>query len=521
MRSPTWLAIALIVWSAVLGLAWLRIHDFSPEVPAYMAIGSLLVWSAFFFHALAPRLPVNRWGWLGFLGAWFFMTLAPSSSVVPIATEMAAERRIYLALAAVVVLVLVGVETLRRSADDPSDARARSCRTGTLAAVTVFYLWVSGWLTHRWVEAYRTPTMERLAVLFAAEWTVRLTVAVSAAIGAYILIRARPTVRAALAVAIVLALAVTSAVRGSMYSDTEAIWGDVTVKIPENARGWNNLGITRVEKGSIVEGKVALQRAIAAGPGFRPAWAWLAALARSQGRKEEEERLLEQMIVLEPNHAPSLSRLGELLVDMGRPREAIPYLERAVAARPSAEDWTMYGTALAQSGQHDRALSAFDNSLLVDPYQAAAHLNKGSTLVSAGRYADAVPVLRAALERDPLSVVAQTNLAMAYAGLGQADQAIRAGRQAIALSPQSPQLHAMLGGLLNRFGRVADAEQQLTLAVQLLPDDPDSLFQLGVVRTSLGKRDEAIAAFRQALRVNADYRPAREALERLGAAPPR
>src|SRR5439155_21985911 len=114
----------------------------------------------------------------------------------------------------------------------------------------------------------------------------------------------------------------------------------------------------RVEKGSIVEGKVALQRAIAADPGFRPAWAWLAALTRGQGRKEEEERLLKQMIVLEPNHAPSLSRLGELLVDMGRPREAIPYLERAVAARPSAEDWTMYGTALAQSGQHDRALSA-------------------------------------------------------------------------------------------------------------------------------------------------------------------
>ena len=34
---------------------------------------------------------------LGFLGAWFFLTLAPTSSVMPIATEVGAERRMYLA----------------------------------------------------------------------------------------------------------------------------------------------------------------------------------------------------------------------------------------------------------------------------------------------------------------------------------------------------------------------------------------------------------------------------------------
>jgi Flp pilus assembly protein TadD len=38
---------------------------------------------------------------VAFLGAWFFVTLAPSSSVVPIATEVGAERRMYLPLMAV------------------------------------------------------------------------------------------------------------------------------------------------------------------------------------------------------------------------------------------------------------------------------------------------------------------------------------------------------------------------------------------------------------------------------------
>ncbi len=48
---------------------------------------------------------VRRRHWLGFIGVWFFAILAPTSSVVPIVSEVAAERRMYLPLAAVVVLV--------------------------------------------------------------------------------------------------------------------------------------------------------------------------------------------------------------------------------------------------------------------------------------------------------------------------------------------------------------------------------------------------------------------------------
>jgi Flp pilus assembly protein TadD len=72
-------------------------------VLAALALGTIRAW----------RTPSTRW--LGFCGAWFFLLLAPSSSVVPVPTEVAAERRIYLALAAViVVLVIGGAELVRR-----------------------------------------------------------------------------------------------------------------------------------------------------------------------------------------------------------------------------------------------------------------------------------------------------------------------------------------------------------------------------------------------------------------------
>jgi Flp pilus assembly protein TadD len=48
-----------------------------------------------------------KWPRAGFLGLWFFLTLAPTSSILPIPTEVGAERRMYLPLMAIVSLVVV------------------------------------------------------------------------------------------------------------------------------------------------------------------------------------------------------------------------------------------------------------------------------------------------------------------------------------------------------------------------------------------------------------------------------
>lgn len=53
---------------------------------------------------------------VGFLGAWFFLILAPSSTVVPIGTEIAAEHRMYLPLASVIAGVCTGLYSLGRMA---------------------------------------------------------------------------------------------------------------------------------------------------------------------------------------------------------------------------------------------------------------------------------------------------------------------------------------------------------------------------------------------------------------------
>ncbi len=53
----------------------------------------------------ATAVALRRWPAAGFCGLWFFALLAPTSSVVPIATQTIAEHRVYLALAAPLALL--------------------------------------------------------------------------------------------------------------------------------------------------------------------------------------------------------------------------------------------------------------------------------------------------------------------------------------------------------------------------------------------------------------------------------
>jgi hypothetical protein len=68
---------------------------------------------------IAGLLAATLWGlWrrspAAFAGAWFFLILAPSSSVIPVVTEVAAEHRMYLPVAGVIALVVLGLDGLWR-----------------------------------------------------------------------------------------------------------------------------------------------------------------------------------------------------------------------------------------------------------------------------------------------------------------------------------------------------------------------------------------------------------------------
>ena len=92
----------LTVWPHPLALDHGKgvVESVSEALPYMLAIMVLVAGTV---YALARRWTV------GFLGAWLFVILAPSSSILPIVTETSAEHRMYLPLAALAALAAAGL----------------------------------------------------------------------------------------------------------------------------------------------------------------------------------------------------------------------------------------------------------------------------------------------------------------------------------------------------------------------------------------------------------------------------
>ncbi len=86
--------------------------------PVASSLGDVLPWAILIFGLLGLTLFALRfYPWAGFLGAWFFVILAPTSTFIPIA-DLAFEHRMYLPLAAVMTMAAACVQWMvgRRAA---------------------------------------------------------------------------------------------------------------------------------------------------------------------------------------------------------------------------------------------------------------------------------------------------------------------------------------------------------------------------------------------------------------------
>jgi Flp pilus assembly protein TadD len=78
--------------------------------PSPLTVGDVLPYAILILALIVATIAaLRRVPALGFLGAWVFITLAPASSVVPVATEVGAERRMYLPLLALLMLTVAGI----------------------------------------------------------------------------------------------------------------------------------------------------------------------------------------------------------------------------------------------------------------------------------------------------------------------------------------------------------------------------------------------------------------------------
>ena len=284
---------------------------------------------------------------LGFLGAWFFLILAPSSSVVLIRTEMAAERRMYLPLAAVVMLVGIGAWTA---------LAALSRRFG-------------------WRQATRATACFAVTALIAG------------------------------------ALIWRTAQRNRDYRSAIAIWTDTIHQRPQNPRAWNNLGYAYMTAGQIDSAIASYRRATALQPKYALAHLNLGAARIAQGRYNAAMAPLSEAVRLEPNDANAHNELAFVLQQLGDPAQALVHYRAAVRAEPEhAFANANLGMLLADLGQIDEAVSQLQTARRLLPDRPEIPYKLGVLLSNQGHYTEACANFAEALRLKPDFEEARQNL---------------------------------------------------------------------------------------------------------------
>jgi tetratricopeptide (TPR) repeat protein len=400
---------------------------------------------------------------LGFIGAWFFVILAPTS-LAPEATQVIVEHRMYLPLAGVVVLIVLGLYRLLGRQSFPV----------LLALAAVF-----GWLTSQRNKTYRTE--ERI-------WRDTIT-------------HCPDNERAHYNLGAVLFAEGRTAEAVAQYEEALRLR-------PDYPEAHSNLGSALFAEGRADEAIAQCEEALRLEPDYAEAHINLGGALFAEGRADEAIAQYEEAVRLKPNYAEAHDNLGIALKAEGRTDEAIAQCEEALRLKPDlAEAHKNLGDALDAGGRTDEAIAQYEEALRLNPDYAEAHNNLGIILSAAGRTAEAVAQDEEAVRLKPDYAEAHNNLGSDLSAEGRTADAIVQYEEAVRLKPDLAEAHNNLGGALGTEGRTAEAIAQYDEAVRLKPDYAEARNNLGNALSAEGRTAEAVTQYEEAVRLQPDIAP--------------
>lgn len=170
-------------------------------------------------------------------------------------------------------------------------------------------------------------------------------------------------------------------------------------------------------------------------------------------------------------------------------------------AIPMEQARTLFMQGLQALEQQDwpAAERHFEQALQLAPGRPSVMQNLGITRARLGRHAEAEPLLRAVLDAEPQQADTWQILAETQMALGQLEAAVRSCARCFELGTASATLHARQAQCLARLGRVDEAVHAYQQALALDGGLVEARTALGNLFRESGRYEEAADCFRQAL----------------------
>lgn len=432
-----YLRLSLFPRPLCLDYEWEAVRDFAPAVAPGLIIVTLVVASAIAYFRYRSAA--------AFAGVWFFVILAPTSSIVPIKDPMF-EHRMYLPLAApLIVLVFAGHWMLRRAAARfalrPAVFRGACVLLGVLVTASLGYATLrrnSDY--HNEVGMWRDVLAKRPSSARAAE-----------NLGTALLGEGKP-------------------------DESLAILQRAVEMAPRSATARNALGFALIARGRYKDAREQFEKALEIRPTFLRALVNLGNVLADLRQPERAIPYYEKAIRLRPAQTDARLGLANTLLGLGRSGEAINQYRELLRFDPrDASAWGNLGFALLNQAGNDEALrhqamDALRTALELDPDAVNARNTLGIALLVEGRLDEAIAAFRQVVKRDPRFAGAYQNLAKCLVQKGDLEAAVQHYRIALRLNPDEPSAHYELGSVLERLGDTAGAAEEYTRTLVLQPN---------------------------------------------------
>lgn len=224
----------------------------------------------------------------------------------------------------------------------------------------------------------------------------------------------------------------------------------------------------------------------------------------------------EKRLEREPDDVEALERLGRTLAQLGRTAESLKRLEKATTLAPTRRDLRLgfidilvqerdFAKAGAQYAELDRlnpgdpdTLRAWGSMLLRDPGRPEAERKQA-----------AATVWRKLLERKPDDPLATAQVADLLRQAGFVEEALTYYRKAVALAPTAPQYHEYLGEYLYTLGRKDEARAAWAELAAGANRTPANLDRLSEVLAGFGEIATALETAAAAIGLDGESFPRR------------
>ena len=185
----------------------------------------------------------------------------------------------------------------------------------------------------------------------------------------------RPGVRAAVVGAVLLLLAIGTAVRAHVWADPVRLFADTAAKSPGKARPHANLGLALLDRRDYAGARSAFERALELDPDLTGAANNLALIHLDQLQQPAEaRRLLEEAARRRPRDAGTRVNLAVVLWQLGDRSGSVRELEAARALdREDARIPHNLAAAYLELGETARAAALVDEALASWPQDASLH----------------------------------------------------------------------------------------------------------------------------------------------------